>query len=71
MSHPRFLLSRQDAIIENWMFLRGEETELFDFEVERALGHRRSSSWEYDLFPHLKSKAEKALYTREAEEWSL
>lgn len=69
--HPRFLRSRRDAIIENWTVMRVAETELFDFEVERALGHRLSPLWEYDLFSHLKSKAEQALYTRGAEEWSL
>jgi 2-polyprenyl-3-methyl-5-hydroxy-6-metoxy-1,4-benzoquinol methylase len=59
----------KDFIIENWQLLRVTEPGVFNFEVQRALGSMKPSSWENDLFRYLKFKSNHAIYARGAEPW--
>ncbi|WP_051298571.1 methyltransferase domain-containing protein [Marinobacterium litorale] len=66
---PSFLVERRDALISSWQLLAEGEPRTFSNELSEALGGYRSKSWEVDLFAHIKTQAERLIYTRGARPW--
>lgn len=64
------LSKSKDLIVSNWQVLRAAEPNIFDFELQRALGELDKHNWERDLFNHLKNKSNHMIFARGATAWN-